>query len=107
MATLLGDVCYRAEVDRCYPDARTASSRWSAVMEVLDLAENYVTRASRPSLADFLERLTLAAGDDPTADESDRRDPSILGIRFSSCWISRRATISKETCYERCNAKAY
>jgi len=73
IAGLLGDVSYRAEVDRCYPDARVASDRWSAVMEVLDLAENYLSRVSRPSLADFLERLTLAAGDDNTADDAERR----------------------------------
>jgi len=43
------------------------------VMEVLDLAENYVSRVPRPSLADFLERLTLAAGDDTTRDDPDQR----------------------------------
>jgi DNA helicase-2/ATP-dependent DNA helicase PcrA len=78
IAALLSDVSYRAEVDRCYPDARVAADRWSAVMEVLDLAENYTSRVARPSLADFLERLTLAAGDDQTADDSERRSAVTL-----------------------------
>ncbi len=74
LSALLADVQYRAEVDRCYPDPRTRDDRWMAVMEVLDLAENYVTRVARPTLVDFLERLTLvASNDDNTADDADRR----------------------------------
>ena len=75
---LLADVSYRTEVDRCYPDKRVAADRWSAVLEVLDLAENYVSRSSAPSLTDFLERLALTAGDDDTAEDAQRRDAVTL-----------------------------
>jgi DNA helicase-2/ATP-dependent DNA helicase PcrA len=73
LASLLSAVSYRAEVERCYPDERTRSDRWAGVLEVLDLAENYVSRVREPSLPDFLERLALSAGDDTTAEQSDRR----------------------------------
>jgi DNA helicase-2/ATP-dependent DNA helicase PcrA len=78
LGSLLSAVTYRAEVERCYPDERTRSDRWAGVLEVLDLAENYVSRVAQPSLPDFLERLTLSAGDDTTSEQSDRRDAVTL-----------------------------
>jgi DNA helicase-2/ATP-dependent DNA helicase PcrA len=78
LAGLLTDVSYRAEVDRIYPDKRVAADRWSAVMEVLDMAENYASRTARPTLGDFLERLALTAGDDDTADDAKHRDAVTL-----------------------------
>ncbi len=78
VAALLTAVNYRAEVDRCYPDERTRHDRWAAVLEVLDLAENYVARAARPSLGEFLERLALTAGDDATAEQPERRQAVTL-----------------------------
>jgi superfamily I DNA/RNA helicase len=78
LASLLAAVSYRAEVERCYPDERVRSDRWSGVLEVLDLAENYVSRVAQPCLPDFLERLTLSAGDDGTSEQADRRDAVTL-----------------------------
>lgn len=70
LAGLIEAVQYRVEIDRAYSEAKVREDRWRGVLEVLDLAENYVTRASRPTLNDFLERLSLSTGDD---DEPGRK----------------------------------
>ena len=64
---LLEAVLYRQEVDRCYPDDKTREDRWSSVSEILDMAENHVRRAKKPSLESFLEALTLTSEDDAKA----------------------------------------
>ncbi|RMH03639.1 MAG: AAA family ATPase [Planctomycetota bacterium] len=60
---------YRAEVERCYPDPEARRVRWAAVEELLNFAENHQRRSARPSLAGFLEELTLNA-----ADQEDQED---------------------------------
>jgi len=74
---LLAAVDYRVEVERCYPDPRIRAERWSAVEEVLNLAENYVRRTGQPTLPEFLQRVALSAEDDRDpaagADEDGRR----------------------------------
>jgi len=69
---LLRDVDYRAEIERAYPDAQTRLLRWNAVEEVVNFAENYARREARPTLAGYLEELTLSAEDDRDA-EKDRK----------------------------------
>ncbi|MFT7462774.1 MAG: DNA helicase-2/ATP-dependent DNA helicase PcrA [Pseudohongiellaceae bacterium] len=73
ISTLIDEVGYRTEVDRAYPDEGQRVDRWAAVMGVFDMAENYVSRAVKPTLTKFLERLTLASTDDQTAEDSDGR----------------------------------
>lgn len=75
---LLDAVDYKAEIDRCYPDAKTREDRWSTVMEVLDLAENHVKRSRNPSLSTFLEALTLSSEDERDDDKSKKRDAVTL-----------------------------
>ncbi|HZL99572.1 MAG TPA: 3'-5' exonuclease, partial [Planctomycetota bacterium] len=79
---LLAAVDYRVEVERAYPDPQIRAERWSAVEEVLNLAENYVRRTSQPTLPEFLQRVALSAEDDrdPEAgtDESGRRNAITL-----------------------------
>lgn len=73
LGKLISEVDYRAEVDRIYSDPTEREDRWRAVMEVLDMAENYVSRASKPRLSRFLDRIALATNDDPTPDDPEHR----------------------------------
>lgn len=66
LTELLNLVEYRAEVDRIYPDDQTRELRWNGVMEILNFAENYQRKSKKPTLTDFLEKLSL--------DETDRKD---------------------------------
>jgi len=78
LGSLIERVDYRVEVERCYPDATVREERWRAVLEVLDMAENYVSRVAKPTLAKFLDRLTLATNDDPTPDDPEQRSSVTL-----------------------------
>jgi DNA helicase-2/ATP-dependent DNA helicase PcrA len=62
---MLAAVNYKAEVDRCYPDAIARQTRWAAVEEVLNIAENYQRRAAKPTLGGFLEDVALSAEETP------------------------------------------
>ncbi len=76
---LLDVTRYRDEIDRCYPDTLTRETRWAAVTEVVNFAENYVKRAgSEATLAGFLEELTLTANDDKTSEDGERRNAVTL-----------------------------
>jgi DNA helicase-2/ATP-dependent DNA helicase PcrA len=66
LTELLNLIEYRAEVDRIYPDDQTRELRWNGVMEILNFAENYQRKAKKPTLTDFLEKMSL--------DETDRKD---------------------------------
>jgi DNA helicase-2/ATP-dependent DNA helicase PcrA len=94
VGSLLEAVSYKAEVERTCKDAAEASQRWNAVLEVLDMAENYVTRAKNPSLREFLERVALAANDDTTPEEGAERNMVTLmtlhaakGLEFTEVYI--------------------
>jgi DNA helicase-2/ATP-dependent DNA helicase PcrA len=75
---LLEIVGYRNEVDRCYPDPKTREDRWSSVMEILDFAENHVRRAKKPTLASFLEALTLSSEEETKDEKESKRDAVTL-----------------------------
>jgi DNA helicase-2/ATP-dependent DNA helicase PcrA len=91
---LVEAVDYRAEVDRCYPDPKAAEERWASVVEVFDLAENYVRRTRKPSLAAFLEALTLSADGDRADEKKEKRDAVALmtihaakGLEFQRVYL--------------------
>jgi DNA helicase-2/ATP-dependent DNA helicase PcrA len=75
---VLEKVDYRSEVERIYPDAQAREDRWSGVMEILNFAENHVKRARSPSLASFLEALTLTATDEIEAEQTLGRNAATL-----------------------------
>jgi DNA helicase-2/ATP-dependent DNA helicase PcrA len=74
----LDAVAYRDEVRRLYSDPMTREARWAGVEEVLNFAENYVTRSSKPTLHGFLEELALSSGDEPTETPESRGDKVTL-----------------------------
>jgi DNA helicase-2/ATP-dependent DNA helicase PcrA len=67
---LIAAVDYRAEVERCYDEPETRLTRWAAVEEVVDFAENYARRKAKPTLGGFLEELSLSQEEDL----ADRKD---------------------------------
>ena len=69
---LVRAVDYRAEIDRSYPDPLAREARWAAVEEVVNFAENYSRGRPDPTLAGFLEEVTLSAED---RDESRKDAP--------------------------------
>jgi len=94
VSSLIREVRYRDEVDRCYPDGATRELRWAGVMEVLNFAENYARRAERPSLVGFLEELTLSAADDRTSEDPAQRHAVTLmtlhaakGLEFPEVYL--------------------
>jgi DNA helicase-2/ATP-dependent DNA helicase PcrA len=90
---LLDEVSYRAEVDRVYPDEKTRRDRWNGVLEVFDLAENYVSRSANPKLSDFLERVALAQDDSTSEDPSKRNAVTLMtlhaakGLEFPEVYL--------------------
>jgi DNA helicase-2/ATP-dependent DNA helicase PcrA len=75
---VVSDVSYRAEVDRAYSDPKERENRWSAVEEILNHAENYSRRATKPSLAGFLNELSLTAEDAAEPTDAGKRDAVTL-----------------------------
>ena len=74
---VLETFAYRAEVDRCYPDAQEANRRWQAVQELLSFAENHVRNHKKPGLGTFLNELSLSATED-AKEEAGQRDAVTL-----------------------------
>jgi superfamily I DNA/RNA helicase len=70
---LIRAVDYAAELERCYPEQRERDTRWAAVMEVLNVAENYARRTSEPTVAGFLEEVTMQ-GEDSRSSKEQKRD---------------------------------
>ncbi|MFH1919741.1 MAG: UvrD-helicase domain-containing protein [Planctomycetota bacterium] len=67
---LIGQIGYREELARVYPSAEEQQARWEAVEEVVNALGGYCRRAAKPTLAGFLQEITL------TGHENDREDES-------------------------------
>ncbi|MGD8894618.1 MAG: UvrD-helicase domain-containing protein [Acidobacteriota bacterium] len=78
LGRFLESVNYRDEVRRLYPEPMAREARWAGVEEILNFAENYVTRSSRPTLHGFLEELALTSGDEPSESPETRKDAVTL-----------------------------
>ena len=60
---LLAEIDYEGELRRIYPQASDVESRWAAVEEVVNALGAFQSQSQRPTLAGFLEEITLG-GDD-------------------------------------------
>ena len=69
---LIKQIGYREELARLYTSADQQQSRWAAVEEVVNSLGGYSQRAAKPTLADFLQEVTLAGH------ENDRQNESLL-----------------------------
>ena len=81
---VIEEVAYRDEVRRLYPEEEEFEKRWAAVEEVLNFAENYVSRRERPGLLGFLNELSLSASDSDSAEDAARRQAVTLMTLHSS-----------------------
>jgi DNA helicase-2/ATP-dependent DNA helicase PcrA len=72
-------VNYPAEIERLYPDPVARQTRWAAVEETLNLAENYVRRTAGPTLEGLLEELTLAT-EEPEEEPDDERAKDVVTL---------------------------
>lgn len=61
---LIHRVGYQQELARLYPEAADQQSRWATVEEVVNAAASYTQRSKEPTLAGFLQDLTLGDRDD-------------------------------------------
>jgi DNA helicase-2/ATP-dependent DNA helicase PcrA len=77
MKRLIRAVDYAAELERCYPEQRDRDTRWAAVMEVVNVAENYARRTAEPTVQGFLEEVTMQ-GEDARASKEEKRDAVTL-----------------------------
>ncbi|MFT5052573.1 MAG: DNA helicase-2/ATP-dependent DNA helicase PcrA [Chlamydiales bacterium] len=83
---LLEEVAYKKEVERIYPDEKTRDQRWLGVMDVLNFAENYVSRVKTkkgPELNGFLNELALTANDRDDGDNSKRDVVTLMTLHAS------------------------
>ncbi len=65
---IIDAVGYRAEVERLYPDTKTQTERWNAVLEVAKFARNHEQRQKKATLETFLDELAI--------DREDRKEDS-------------------------------
>ena len=77
---LVEEVAYKSELERLYADPRTRQLRWAAVLELYNLAEGYVRREARPTLAGFLERVTLQASDEGDVELGQRDAVTLMTL---------------------------
>ena len=67
---LLHRIGYREELARLYPKADEQQARWEAVEEAVNALGSYSRRAAKPTLAGFLQEITLALSDNDRQSES-------------------------------------
>ncbi len=73
VARIIDAVGYRSEVERLYPDAKTQTDRWAAVMEVAKFARNHEQRTKNATLETFLDELAIDR-EDKSEDKNKQRD---------------------------------
>ncbi len=56
---VIDEIRYREEIGRRYDDPNERQARWASVEEIVHSLDSYCQRAERPSLAKFLQELTL------------------------------------------------
>ena len=93
-AGVIDAVGYRGEVERLYPDPLSFQTRWAAVDEVLAAAVRHEREARKPTLASFLQELTLSASDDGEGEDGKPREAITLmtlhsakGLEFERVYL--------------------
>jgi len=67
---IIREIAYRDELTRLYPNPDDQEARWTAVEEVVNAVGNYAERASKPTLAGFLQDVALSGTDEDKDKES-------------------------------------
>ncbi len=68
--TLIREIAYKDELARLYPDTNDQEARWASVEEVVNAVAGYSQRASKPTLAGFLQEVALTGNEDDQDKES-------------------------------------
>jgi DNA helicase-2/ATP-dependent DNA helicase PcrA len=77
--TLIRDIAYKNELVRQYPDAADQESRWASVEEVVNAVANYTERASKPTIAGFLQDIALN-GNDADDDKESKLEKNAVAL---------------------------
>ena len=93
--TLIREIGYREELDRLYPDLSDRDARWASVEELVNAVAGYCQRASKPTLAGFLQdvALTSAEGDDDKESKLERNAVALMtlhaakGLEFAEVYM--------------------
>jgi len=67
---LIREIGYRDELARLYTNTNDQEARWAAVEELVNAVGSYCSRASEPTLAGFVQDVTLFGDDDDKEKES-------------------------------------
>ncbi|MBI1381204.1 MAG: AAA family ATPase [Planctomycetaceae bacterium] len=65
---LIERVGYRSEVERAYSDETERTKRWRAVEDLVEMAERHAKRRKNPSVAKFVDEMTLDGSNDNNQD---------------------------------------
>jgi DNA helicase-2/ATP-dependent DNA helicase PcrA len=91
---LLVAVKYGDEIQRCYPDEQTRTTRWDALNEIMNMAEMHARQKCGATLSTFLEDLALSAAED-TEESDDPGDGKVMlmtlhaakGLEFEQVYL--------------------
>ncbi|MHC4398595.1 MAG: ATP-dependent helicase [Planctomycetota bacterium] len=76
---LIRQIGYQEHLARLYPKADEQQARWAAVEEVVNALGSYCRRAAKPTMAGFLQEITLTGSDTDRQSESQlERDAVVL-----------------------------
>ncbi|MBN1908628.1 MAG: UvrD-helicase domain-containing protein, partial [Pirellulales bacterium] len=92
---LIGEIGYKDELLRLYPNPDDRQARWSSVEEIVNAVDGYCRREAKPTLAGFVHETAL--GDRDMDDEKEKqlaRDAVVLmtlhsakGLEFPSVYL--------------------
>ena len=80
--TLIREIGYRQELDRLYPDLSERDARWASVEELVNAVAAYCQRASKPTVAGFLQdvAMTTAEGEDDKESKLERNAVALMTL---------------------------
>lgn len=91
---LLAAVNYGDEIQRCYTDEQTRTTRWDALNEIMNMAEIHARQTRDATLTSFLEDLVLSAAEDTGANDDPGTNEVMLmtlhsakGLEFEQVYL--------------------
>jgi DNA helicase-2/ATP-dependent DNA helicase PcrA len=77
--TLIREVAYKDEITRQYPDANDQETRWAAVEEMVNAVADYSHRATKPTVAGFLQEVALV-GNEADQDKESKLERNAVAL---------------------------
>lgn len=93
--TIIGEVNYRAEIERAYDSDKDREGRWAAVEQLVNALAVYVEESDNATFSEFIEQVTLGDRDaDDDKDEKLKRNAVIMmtihsakGLEFPNVFL--------------------